>query len=209
MFIIKKILDMIPYQETVLPAPLDSEYKEVAWAVPKFGAPHEPIWISRPKVTDHQVKFEMLYAGICHSDCHCGRNDWGGCVYPFVGGHELLGKVVEVGGKVTKVKVGDYCAVGCMVDACLDCKWCKEGEENYCDNGMTGTYNGIRKHGRVEGNSELRTYGGYTGSQVTHEHFIIKIHPEMDLEKTAPILCAGITMYSPLKHWGFAKGGPH
>lgn len=103
MFIIKKILDMIPYQETVLPSPLDSEYKEVAWAVPKFGAPHEPIWISRPKVTDYQVKFEMLYAGICHSDCHCGRNDWGGCVYPFVGGHELLGKVVEVGGNVTKV----------------------------------------------------------------------------------------------------------
>lgn len=96
-----------------------------------------------------------------------------------------------------------------MVDSCLECKWCKEGEENYCDNGMTGTYNGVRKHGRVGGNQDLRTYGGYTGSQVTHEHFIIKINPEMDLEKTAPILCAGITMYSPLKHWGFAKGGPN
>jgi uncharacterized zinc-type alcohol dehydrogenase-like protein len=134
-----------------------------------------------------------------------GKNELGGCVYPFVGGHELLGKVTEVGPDVTKVKVGDYCAVGCMVDSCLNCESCKEGEEQYCDLGLTGTYNGVRKHGRVGGNQTLRTQGGYSGSQVTHEHFIVKIPDGMDLEKASPILCAGITMYSPLRYWGFTK----
>ena len=89
------------YKETELPAPLNSEYKEVAWAVPKFGSLHRPIWISRPKVTDQQIRFEILFCGICHSDCHVGKNDFGGCVYPFVGGHEVLGKVVEIGKKVS------------------------------------------------------------------------------------------------------------
>ncbi len=189
----------------MLPEPLDSEYKEVAWAIPKLGEKIAPIWISRPKVFGHQVKFEMLFCGICHSDTHVGKNELGGCVYPFVGGHELLGRVTEVGPDVTKVKVGDYCAVGCMVDSCLNCESCKEGEEQYCDLGLTGTYNGVRKHGRVGGNQNLRTHGGYSGSQVTHEHFIVKIPDGMDLEKASPILCAGITMYSPLRYWGFTK----
>ena len=108
---------------------MESEYKEVAWAIPKLGGKTTPIWISRPKVTEFQVKFEMLFCGICHSDTHVGKNELGGCVYPFVGGHELLGRVTEVGSSVTKVKVGDYCAVGCMVDSCLNCPSCKEGEE--------------------------------------------------------------------------------
>ena len=101
--------------------------------------------------------------------------------------------------------MGDYCAVGCMVDACLECEYCKNGEENYREKGMTGTYNGAKKHGRVGGNTTTTTHGGYSGSLVTHEHFVIKIPAGMDIEKTAPILCAGITMYDPLRHWGFTK----
>jgi len=106
---------------------------------------------------------------------------------------------------VTKVKVGDHCAVGCMVDSCLDCEYCKSGEENYCEKGMTGTYNGVKQFGRVGGNQTVRTHGGYSGSQVTHEHFIFKIPEGMNLGKTSPILCDGITMYDPLRHWGFTK----
>jgi len=123
----------------------------------------------------------MLYCGVCHSDTHAGKNDWGGCVYPFVGGHELLGKCVEIGEGVTKVKVGDIVAVGCMVDSCLDCEHCKVGDEQYCAKGMTGTWNGVKTHGRVLGNQETRTHGGYSGSQMTHEKFIIKIPEGMDI----------------------------
>jgi len=189
-----------------LPPPLDSEFLETAWAIPKSGEKHVPIWIARPKVTDFAVKFEMLYCGICHSDVHTGVNDWGPCNFPFVGGHELLGRVVEIGSKVTKFKVGDTCGVGCFIDACLNCVNCKKGDEQYCLKGMTGTYNGVKKHGRVGGNQETKTAGGYSGSHTVHEDFVLKIPDGMDLAKTAPILCAGITMYSPLKYWGAASG---
>lgn len=188
-----------------LPPPLDSEYPEVAWGIEKSGEKHKPLTIARPKVTDHAVKFEMLYCGICHSDVHTGKNDWGPCSFPFVSGHELLGRVVEVGSKVTKFKVGDICAVGCFIDACLECVNCKKGDEQYCDKGMTTTYNGDKKHGRVGGNQTTKTAGGYSAANTVHEDFVIKIPEGMDLEKTAPILCAGITMYSPLKHWGAAN----
>ena len=140
----------------VIPAKQDDEYREVAWAIPKYGEGFEPIWINRPNVKDHDVKFEMLFCGICHSDCHIGLNHFGfagrGCTYPFVGGHELLGRVTEVGPKVTKVKVGDNVGVGCFVDACLDCEQCKLGDENYCDKGITATYNGNKTLGHVSGN---------------------------------------------------------
>ena len=141
-----------------------SEYKEVAWAILNKDQPlnHKSIWISRPKITSrdkHQVRIETLYCGICHSDTHICSNQLGDCMYPFVGGHEILGRVVEVGSKVTKVKVGDHCAIGCMVDACLECEHCKRGDENYCENGKTDTYNGVKKHGRVIGNQKIRTHG--------------------------------------------------
>jgi len=148
----------------------------------------------------------MLYCGVCHSDCHVGLNDLHSTKYPFVGGHELLGKVVEVGAKVTKHKVGDHVGVGCIVDACLDCPTCKDGDENYCMKGLTGTYNGTRKYGRVAGNQENNTWGGYSGSHVVNEHFAIKIPEGLPLEKAAPILCAGITLYDPIKHWGGCEG---
>jgi len=189
-----------------LPAPLESEFAEIAWGIPKSGEKHAPIWIARPKVTDSAVRFEMLYCGICHSDVHTGVNDWGPCNFPFVGGHELLGRVVEVGSKVTKFKVGDAVGVGCFIDACLDCVNCEKGDEQYCLKGMTGTYNGEKKHGRCGGNQETRTAGGYSASHTVHEDFVLKIPDGMDLVKTAPILCAGITMYSPLMHWGAGTG---
>lgn len=194
-------------ETTEVPKCLESEYPEVAWGLEKQGNKHTAFNIPRPKVTDFDVKFEMLYCGICHSDCHIGSNEFGSTSFPFVGGHELLGKVVEVGGKVTKFKVGDYAAVGCFVDSCRDCPQCKEGEEQYCDKGMTATYNGSKDHGRVGGNQDTKTFGGYSGSNVVHEDYVIKIPDTMQLDKTAPILCAGITMYSPLCFWGAKQGG--
>jgi len=113
---------------------------------------------------------------------------------------------VEVGPKVTKFKVGEYCAVGCMVDSCLDCHYCKDGDEQYCSKGMTGTYGGNKKHGRATGNTDLETHGGYSGSHTVHEQFVLRIPEGMDITRTAPILCAGITMYDPLRHWGYTTG---
>ena len=198
---------------TTLPPPLPDEYKEVAWAVPSFdketnkSLPIEPIWIARPSnVVDKQVRFEMLYCGVCHSDTHRGNNDWGGTVFPFVGGHELLGKVVEIGDAVTKVAVGDYVGVGCMVDSCLDCEFCKSDEEQYCSKGMTMTWDSPKVHGRVLGNPDTYTHGGYSGSSVTHEHFVIKIPQGMDIKRASPILCAGITLWDPIRYHGLVDG---
>lgn len=185
----------------------DDEYPEVAWGKEGKDNKFTPLLIPRPKVTDFAVKFELLYCGICHSDIHVGLDDFGSTAYPFVPGHELLGKVTEVGAKVTKFKVGDTVGVGCFVDACLDCEMCKAGDENYCLKGFTGTYNGTKQHGRIGGNQDTKTFGGYSGSNVVHEDFVIKIPEGMDASKAAPIMCAGITMYSPLNHWGATKGG--
>jgi uncharacterized zinc-type alcohol dehydrogenase-like protein len=145
----------------------------------------------------------MLYCGICHSDCFTCADPFGGNQWPVVPGHELAGEVVEIGEGVTKFKVGDMVGVGCFVDACLDCDNCKGGEENYCDNGMTLTYGGERKHGNHLGNEKDKTWGGYSGSHTVHEHFVCKIPEGVPIEKAGPILCSGVTMYDPLRHWGF------
>jgi uncharacterized zinc-type alcohol dehydrogenase-like protein len=162
--------------------------------------------IPRPNVTEFTVKYELHYAGICHSDCSTGTNEWFGTTYPCVVGHEHAGIVTEVGDKVTKVKVGDRVGVGCFIDACLECKMCKKGEENYCEKGMTGTFNGVKKHTRVGGNPNLTTFGGYSGSNVVHEHFVMKIPDAIPMEKAAPLFCAAITLYDPLRHWGYTVG---
>lgn len=194
----------------VIPATCRSdEYNEVAWGIQKYGGQnpkHVPMWIPRPKVTDFTVKYELMFSGICHSDCHTGTNDWFKCCYPCVLGHEHAGIVTEAGAKVTKVKVGDKVGVGCFIDACLDCKMCHKGEENYCEKGMVGTFNGTKSHGRVAGNQELKTFGGYAASNVVHEHFVMKIPDVIPFEKAAPLLCAGITLYDPLRHWGATNG---
>lgn len=182
----------------------EDERKVVAWAVASGTAKHEPIWIPRGPVGPDDVRFELLFCGICHSDIHVGKDDFKSTKFPFVGGHELAGKVLEVGANVTRFAVGDSVGVGCMVDSCLNCTQCNQQEEQYCDNGFTGTWNSDRKHGRVPGNKTLPTYGGYSEETVVHERFVFKIPDSLPIEVAGPILCAGITMYDPLKHWGAA-----
>ena len=158
-----------------IPATRDDEYQEVAWAVPALGEPFKPIHINRPNVAEGQVKFKMLYSGICHGDVHWTKGEFGSKTFPMVPGHELLGEVTEIGEGVTKFKVGDKVGVGFFIDSCMDCSQCKAGDENYCDKGMTFTYDGDKSHGRVLGNPESKTWGGYSGSNVVHERFCSKI----------------------------------
>ena len=151
-----------------------------------------------PKPTDVQI--EILYCGVCHSDLHTVRNEWGGTVYPVVPGHEIVGRVTAVGDKVTKFKVGDLAGIGCMVDSCRECDNCKDGLEQYCEKGMVGTYNGKERDG-----SGI-TLGGYSKQILAHEDFVLHISDKQPLEGIAPLLCAGITTYSPLRHWKVGKG---
>ncbi len=148
---------------------------------------------------EDELHVAILYCGVCHSDIHQVNNDWKNTLYPCVPGHEIIGKVVSVGGAVTKHKAGDIVGVGCMIDSCGHCKPCKEGEENYCQgpNSFTATYNGYMK---PQKGVEFNTYGGYSDNIVVKESFVLKIPDALDLKSAAPILCAGITTYSPLKH---------
>ncbi|MEP6931768.1 MAG: NAD(P)-dependent alcohol dehydrogenase [Flavobacterium sp.] len=155
--------------------------------------------INRREVTAKDVEIEILYCGVCHSDLHTARNDWGGTQYPAVPGHEIVGKVIKVGSEVTKLKVGDLAGVGCMVDSCHTCDSCKKDLEQYCLTGFTGTYNGVDKH--IGG----RTFGGYSEKVVVDEHFVLKIPSNLNLAAVAPLLCAGITTWSPLRHWNVGK----
>ncbi|MDR6582937.1 NAD(P)-dependent alcohol dehydrogenase [Herbaspirillum sp. BH-1] len=162
--------------------------------------PLEPLQINRRATGAHDVQIDIAYCGICHSDLHQVRSEWAGTQYPCVPGHEIVGRVTAVGGHVSKFKVGDLVGVGCMVDSCQTCSDCEEGLENYCDN-MVGTYNG--KTDDAPG----WTMGGYSQQIVVHERFVLNIrHPEADLAAVAPLLCAGITTYSPLRHWGAGPG---
>ena len=166
-------------------------------------APTTPLtpWIfERRAPKPHDVQIEITYCGVCHSDLHTVRDEWGGTQYPCVPGHEIVGKVTAVGSSVSKFKVGDLAGIGCLVDSCRECDNCKEGLEQYCSNGMVGTYNGQEKDG--SGN----TYGGYSSQIVAHEDFVLKIPANLPLEGVAPLLCAGITTYSPLRHWKIGKG---
>jgi uncharacterized zinc-type alcohol dehydrogenase-like protein len=155
--------------------------------------------IERRDLQPHDVLIEIKYAVICHSDIHSARGEWGPVNYPFVPGHEIAGIVTQVGSEVTKYAVGDRVGVGCMVDSCGECVHCHNGEEQYCLNGMTGTYGSIDKYGRY-------TQGGYSTHIVVTEDFVVRIPDGMELDAAAPLLCAGITTYSPLRHWGAAPG---
>jgi alcohol dehydrogenase (NADP+) len=156
--------------------------------------------IRRRKPTPHDVEIDILYCGVCHSDLHTARNEWNGTIYPCVPGHEIVGKVVSVGNHVTKFKVGDFAAVGCLVDSCRECQYCKEDLEQYCEQGITGTYNSPDPF------LGTQTYGGYSESIVVDEAFVLRVPENLDLAATAPLLCAGITTYSPLKHWNVGPG---
>jgi alcohol dehydrogenase (NADP+) len=163
-------------------------------------APLQEVNIQRRKAKPHDVEIEILYCGVCHSDLHTVRNEWHGTIYPCVPGHEIVGRVVSVGGHVNKFKVGDIAAVGCMVDSCRECDYCKEGLEQYCENGNTGTYNSPDTH------LGSHTFGGYSESIVVDEAFVLRVPENLDPAATAPLLCAGITTYSPLKHWNVGPG---
>lgn len=159
-----------------------------------------PFTFERREPGPHDVQIEVLYCGICHSDLHQARNDWSNSKYPMVPGHEIVGRVVAVGAHVKKLKVGDHAGVGCMVDSCRECSNCKEDLEQYCNEGCTQTYND-----RERGSDQL-TFGGYSDKIVVEERFVVSIPKSLDLKAVAPLLCAGITTYSPLHHWKVGKG---
>jgi uncharacterized zinc-type alcohol dehydrogenase-like protein len=163
-------------------------------------APLKSLTIPRRNITPHDVHIEILFCGVCHSDLHTARNEWHGTVYPVVPGHEIVGKITQVGDHVKKFKVGDLAAVGCMVDSCRECEYCKQGLEQYCEPGNILTYNSPDKH------LGTQTYGGYSENIVVDENYVLRVPANLDLAATAPLLCAGITTYSPLKHWQAGPG---
>lgn len=164
-------------------------------------APLDQLNINRRQPTAHDVEIDILFCGVCHSDLHTARSEWGPTMYPCVPGHEIVGKVKSVGGHVTKFKVGDVVGIGCIVDSCRECEYCKEHLEQYCEPGMTGTYNSPDKYLQ-----DSPTFGGYSESIVVDENYVLRIPENLDLAATAPLLCAGITTYSPLHHWQVGPG---
>jgi len=162
--------------------------------------PLVPFTFKRRDVGATDVHIEILYSGICHSDMHQAAGDWGNSTFPMVPGHEIVGRVVAVGADVKKFKVGDFAGVGCMVDSCRTCESCEKNLEQYCLNHTSFTYNG------TEQDRTTPTYGGYSTAIVTEERFVVKISEKLDLKATAPLLCAGITTYSPLRHWKVGPG---
>jgi uncharacterized zinc-type alcohol dehydrogenase-like protein len=172
-----------------------------AYAVHSAEDRFAPFSFERRDPRENDVAIDILFCGICHSDLHTARSEWGGTRYPCVPGHEIVGRVSAVGSGVTKFAAGDLVGVGCMVDSCMRCSACNEGLEQYCENGFTGTYNGPAQD--TGGN----TYGGYSDRIVVREEFVLKVtHPEDQLAAVAPLLCAGITTWSPLRHWKVGEG---
>jgi uncharacterized zinc-type alcohol dehydrogenase-like protein len=171
-----------------------------SYAAQSATAPLGPFSIPRRTPTDTDVEIDILYCGVCHSDLHQVRNEWGNSVYPVVPGHEIVGRVTRVGRQVSKFKVGDLAGVGCLVDSCRECSNCQKGWEQYCTNGAVLTYNGPDKH--LGG----MTYGGYSERIVVDEQFTLKVPSNLNLSGVAPLLCAGITTYSPLRQWNIGKG---
>src|SRR5450830_1766782 len=171
-----------------------------AWAAPSAKAPLVPHPITRREPGPRDVQIEILYCGVCHSDVHQVRDEWGGSIFPMVPGHEIVGRVTKVGASVSKVKVGDLAGVGCMVDSCLACDPCKRDLEQFCQKGAAFTYNG------TEMDRKTPTYGGYSTQVVVTERFTLKVPTGLDLASAAPLLCAGITTYSPLRRWNCKPG---
>ncbi len=159
-----------------------------------------PFRFERRDPRPNDVVIDILFCGVCHSDLHQAHNDWGGSIYPMVPGHEIIGRVVGVGSQVTRFKVGDPVGIGCMVDSCQHCTPCKKGLEQYCEEVATFTYNSIDRHDNTP------TYGGYSDKIVVSDKFVVKIPEGLDMKGAAPLLCAGITTYSPLRHWQVSKG---
>lgn len=174
--------------------------KTYGYAAQNAQTPLAPFNFERRALRDNDVAMEVLYCGVCHSDLHQARNDWGFSRYPMVPGHEIVGRVTAVGSQVTRYKVGDAVAVGCMVDSCQHCDQCRKGEEQLCREHHTQTYNGVD---RISGEA---TQGGYSKHLIVREEFVLRVPEGLDLSKAAPLLCAGITTYSPLRTWKVGPG---
>src|SRR5690554_2303208 len=174
--------------------------KTIGYAAYDAQSPLRPYKFERRLLRANDVAIEILYCGVCHSDLHMARNDWGGSLYPVVPGHEIVGRVIEVGPEVKKYTVGDNVAVGCMVDSCKGCDQCHTNNEQYCRNGFTLTY------GSADRISGEITHGGYSKHIVVREEFVLRIPENLDLALAAPLLCAGITTYSPLREWNVGPG---
>jgi alcohol dehydrogenase (NADP+) len=174
--------------------------KVKGYAARDAHSPLSPFAFERRDPGPDDVRIEILYTGICHTDLHQARNHWGNAMYPMVPGHEIVGRVVEVGANVKKLAVGDAAGVGCMVDSCRQCSACAADLEQYCEKGATYTYNA------KERDSEQLTFGGYSEQIVVSQRFVVKVPTSLDLKAVAPLFCAGITAYSPLKHWKVSKG---
>ena len=175
-------------------------YKTFGYAAPSAGARLQPFSFERRALRPNDVAMEIRYAGICHSDLHWVRNDWGWSNYPVVPGHEIVGRVIEVGPEVTRFKAGDHVAVGCMVDSCQHCDQCRRGEEQLCREGNTMTYGGLDRI------TQEMTQGGYSKHVVVRQEFVLRVPEGLDLSRAAPLLCAGITTYSPLRTWNVGPG---
>ncbi|GAA1795312.1 MAG: NAD(P)-dependent alcohol dehydrogenase [Actinobacteria bacterium] len=170
-----------------------------ALIIDSVGAPFRQGLIERRELRPDDVRIDIAFAGICHSDIHTVREEWGPCIFPIVTGHEIAGVVAEVGSEVTKYAVGDHVGVGCLVDSCGECDMCVKGSENFCERGAVGTYNAKNYDGEV-------AQGGYSQQIVVSERFVLRVPDSIPLEQAAPLLCAGITMYTPLKRWGAGPG---
>ncbi len=175
-------------------------YTAKAYSVQTHASSLEPTTIERRELMPHDVQIKILYCGICHSDLHTARNEWRNTIYPCVPGHEIIGHVVKTGAHVKKFNNGDIAAVGCMVDSCRTCQNCKDDFEQFCEKGVIFTYNSRDK------STGTVTYGGYSESIVVDEAFVLRVPKNLDLASSAPLLCAGITTYSPLRHWKVGKG---
>ncbi len=171
-----------------------------AYVATNAKTPLAPWSFERRALGPEDVRIDILFCGICHSDVHAARNEWGGTNYPLVPGHEIVGRVAETGSSVSRFRPGDMVGVGCLVDACQTCASCEAGEEQFCEKGSTGTYGGVDK---ISGG---RTYGGYSDHIVVKEAFVLRIPEGLDPAGAAPLLCAGITTYSPLRHWNAGPG---
>ena len=171
-----------------------------AFAAQTASSPLTPFNFERRNPGPHDVEIDIQFCGVCHTDIHFVNNDWGMSIYPMVPGHEIVGKIVSVGSHVKKFMVGDMAGVGCVVDSCRECDYCKEGLEQFCQGGMVLTYSGYEKDGKTV------TQGGYSNKIVVDENYVLKISEKLSPAHAAPLLCAGITTYSPLRHWKIGKG---
>ncbi len=181
--------------------------KTPAYAAPDAKSALGPFSVDRREPGPYDVLIDIAYCGVCHSDIHQARDEWGGSTFPMVPGHEIVGHVAKVGDMVTKFKPGDAVGVGCFVDSCRHCEACEAGEEQFCAHGMSATYNGFERNG-MQLDRTRPTYGGYSTRITVNENYVLRIPDGIPLDRAAPLLCAGITTYSPLRHYG-VKAGDH